>query len=104
MTNGQDKELLDRIMLSVHAKDAGWFDRLFAYMVRGRLAQNERFTLELVAEVFVETGKIGHAKPSPRDQLDVKEIFEALCPHWDGLKSLSFPEQFAEIFRLIYRP
>lgn len=104
MTNLDHQELLGRVMHSVRANEAGWFDRLFAYLFGMRIAQGEAFTQALVGEVFAETMRTASATPSSRDQLDIEELFDVLRPHVERLRSLRYPEQYAEIFKLIYRP
>jgi hypothetical protein len=62
MNTPTSDELLARIMQAVVENDAGWFDRLFAFLMAERLATEESFSPVLVAEIFEETGRRGKAK------------------------------------------
>lgn len=57
MTQQSKDELLACIMQAVTENNAGWFDRLFAFLMSERLHADGSFTLPLVKEVFAETGR-----------------------------------------------
>ncbi|MDM0036800.1 hypothetical protein QTI33_32020 [Variovorax sp. J22P271] len=98
------KELRDRIMRAVADREGGSFDRLFALLMAKRLDIDEPFAPRVVEDVFEEARRLVKASPSPRDALDVRDLYESLMPHVRVLREQTGDDRYSEIFRLVYRP
>ena len=90
-------------MQSVAENDAGWFDRLFAYLMSERLRAGESFSFNLVKEIFAETARARTTVPSPRDALDIQRIYDVLVLRVPSLLKLHGTDCCTEIFRLFFQ-
>ena len=99
MSAEQDDKVVQAILKEKDS--AGAFSSLIAYWITHKLESGIPLSEDSIRELFVSTAMKLGAFPTPRDEIDIRDIYNSLANHATEFAPLKGDQLCTYIFRLI---